>query len=396
MGGMIDDEARRVRLADRHRLLPRRRTDDVVRIAEDLVALHSTDPVSVMLSVLVRMEHPSIAAVEDVVYEQRALIRHHAMRRTLWLATPETVRLMHAAATRKLVGPARRQVLKLLATAGVTDPDAWLVAAGDRIVEHLDTHGPATAREIGQQVDGLRVPLQLATGKPYASTQGAHSQVITLLGFQGRILRTRPTSWITGAYAYAAADSWLPGGLGDEDELTSAIELAGRWLRRFGPGTTTDLQWWMGWTAGLTRAALAGCGATAVELSTGPGWIAADDDSAGEINEHRAGAEPWVALLPALDPSTMGWKQRAWYLPDAAVEAFDSVGNGGPTIWVDGRIVGAWAQDKQGEVHLHYFEQVAAVRRREVDDRVADLTSMIGPTRFSVRFPGNVHARILG
>ena len=36
------------------------------------------------------------------------------------------------------------------------------------------------------------------------------------------------------------------------------------------------------------------------------------------------------------------------YLPDAALEAFDSVGNGGPTIWVDGRIVGAWAQDKQG------------------------------------------------
>ena len=94
--------------------------------------------------------------------------------------------------------------------------------------------------------------------------------------------------------------------------------------------------------------------------------------------------------------TTMGWKQRSWYLPEAAREAFDSVGNGGPTIWVDGRIVGAWAQDKQGEIHLHYFEQVAAVRRREVDARVAELTSMVGDTRFAVRFPGAIHARILG
>ena len=145
----------------------------------------------------------------------------------------------------------------------------------------------------------------------------------------------------------------------------------------------------MGWTLGLTRRALEGCGAVAVPLVDGPGWLAADDAPVDE-------PEPWVAVLPALDPATMGWKQRSWYLPQAAREAIDSVGNGGPTIWVDGRIVGAWAQDKQGEIHLHYFEQVAAVRRREVDARVVDLKAMVGDTRFAVRFPGNVHARILG
>ncbi|HEY5784174.1 MAG TPA: winged helix DNA-binding domain-containing protein [Microlunatus sp.] len=386
---VITDEARRARLAQRHRLLPRLRTDDVVQIAEDVVALHSTDPVTVMLSAMVRMAHPSITAVEEVVYDRRALIRHHAMRRTLWLATPDTVRLMHAAATRKLVGPARRQLAKMLTAAGVPDPEGWLEDARSQVLAHLRDHGPSTAREIGREVSGLRVPLQLAAGKPYASTQGAHSQLITLLGFQGDLLRTRPSSWITGAYAYASTEDWLPGGLGELDEVTAATELARRWLRRFGPGTTTDLQWWMGWTLGLTRRALEGSGAVAVALADGPGWLAADDQPVDED-------EPWVALLPSLDPATMGWKQRSWYLPDAALEAFDSVGNGGPTIWVDGRIVGAWAQDKQGKIHLHYFEQVAAVRRREVDDRVAELKAMVGDTRFAVRFPGNIHARILG
>lgn len=385
----VDDEERRVRLAVRHRLLPRLRTDQVVRVADDLVALHSTDPVTAVLSVLVRMREPAVAAVEDAVYTRRSLIRHHAMRRTLWLATPDTVRLMHAAATRKLVGPARRRLTAMLTEAGVADPETWLVDAEEQVLAHLRAHGPTTARALGQQVAGLRVPLQLSPGKPYGSAQGAHSQVLTQLGFQGRILRGRPSSWITGAYPYVVAEDWLPEGLGDAEEEPAAVELARRWLRRFGPATSTDLQWWMGWTAGLTRRALAGCGAVEVSLPGGPGWLAADD-------EPVAAAEPWVALLPSLDPTTMGWKHRDWYLPENSAPVFDSAGNGGATIWVDGRIVGAWAQDRQGEIHQHYFEKVAARRRREVTARAAEVQAMVGGTRFSVRFPGGMHAQLLG
>jgi hypothetical protein len=60
----IDTEERRARLAERHRLLPRTRTDDLPQIADDLVALHSTDPITVFLSAMSRMVHPSIEAVE--------------------------------------------------------------------------------------------------------------------------------------------------------------------------------------------------------------------------------------------------------------------------------------------------------------------------------------------
>ena len=364
----------------------------MVAIADDLVALHSTDPVSAVLSVLLRMEHPSIAAVEKVVYDDRALIRHHAMRRTLWLAPPETVRLMHAAASRKLVGPERNRLIKMLAESGVTAPERWLDDAEEQIVADLREHGASTAREIGARTAQLRQPLQLAAGKPYAAVQGAHSRVITLLGFQGRILRARPTSWITGAYAYAAAEDWLPGGVDDPGltEEAAATLLADAYLRRFGPATTADVQWWAGWTLGLTRKALAGSGAVPVRLEDGTAaWISAGDEPVGD-------AESWVAVLPSLDPTTMGWKQRGWYLPQAAADAFDSVGNGGPTIWVDGRIVGVWAQDPTREISVHYFEAVARRRRNEVDERLAELRAMIGDTRFSVRFPGAMHDRLLG
>jgi hypothetical protein len=373
----------------RHRLLPRTRTDDVAALTDDLVALHSTDPVSVYLSAFARMHNPSVEAVEKALYDDRSVVRHHAMRRTLWLATPEVVRLMHAAATRKLVGPEQRRTVKLLAESGVADPDAWLAAARDQVLTVLHEHGPMNTRKLGTKVPALGVKLQLAPGKKYAASVSAYTRVLLQLGFEGKIVRTRPASWVSGAYTWAAMDDWLDGGVGDLDEREAAAELAHRWLSRFGPATTTDLTWWTGWTAALTRHALEGCGAEPVELEDGAGWVApGDDEAVGPV-------EPWVALLPSLDPTTMGWKEREWYLDVACGDAFDSVGNAGPTIWVDGRVVGAWAQAPDGEIRLHYFVDVPGTRRRAVAQEAERLRAAIGDTRFSVRFPGRVNKVLL-
>ena len=370
-------------------MLPRTRTDDLPQIADDLVALHSSDPVTVFLSAMARMAHPSIAAVEQALYVDRSLIRHHGMRRTLWVATPPVVQLMHAAATRDLLTNERRRTSQLLAASGVQDPERWLADAEKQVLADLRKHGPSNAREIGQRIEALRQRLQLAPGKSYAAVQSAHTRVLYILGFAGKMLRGQPSNWINGAYRYVDAESWLPGGLGDLDPRLAAAELAARWLQRFGPATTIDLQWWMGWTLKRTRQALADCGAVEVDLDDVTGWLAADDPPLAPV-------EPWVAVLPGLDPTIMGWKQREWYLPSTSLEVFDGVGNGGPSLWVDGRVVGGWAQTKDGSIHVHYFERVGADRRREIDQRIDELKSWIGETRFTVRFPGDIHARLLG
>ena len=376
-------------------MLPRERTDDIAQIADDLVALHSSDPVTVYLSAMVRMVHPSVDAVSDALYERRSLIRHHAMRRTLWVATPEVVRLMHASATRALLAPERRRTCTLLAAAGVEHPEVWLDSALRRTLAAFAEHGPMTARELGERVPELRQPLSLSPGKAYAATQSAHTRVVLLLAFAGHLLRARPTgTWVNAAYRYVETEAWLPGGLGELELRPAAAALAERWLRRFGPATTTDLRWWMGWTAAVTTRALADLGAVAVSTRAGPAWQVAPDEP-GEPTEPVQSVEPWVAVLPGLDPTIMGWKERAWYLPAAAAEAFDRAGNAGATLWVDGRVVGAWAQARDGEVVVHYFEQVAAGRRRELADRLAELRSWVGPTRFTPRFPSPVHARLL-
>jgi hypothetical protein len=355
------------------------------------------------------MRQPAIAALERALYEDRTLVRHHAMRRTLWVATPGTTRLMHAAATRRLIGPESRRTEKLLAEGGLSDPAAWLATARDQALAALREHGPMTARQVGERVPALRHPMELAPGKSYGVTVSAHTRVLLQLGFEGAVLRGPPSgSWVSGAYHYVATDHWLPEGLGDLDVREAAAALVGRWLRRFGPATTTDVQWWHGWTAATTRQALADAGAVAVTLRGGEdgsleqsGWLAAGDaDGAGEpggpgTNAAEAEAVPWVAVLPGLDPTVMGWKERAWYLPAACADAFDRNGNAGPTLWVDGRVVGAWGQAPDGSLRTHWFLDVPAARRRQVEAELDRVRDLLGDTRVSMRFPGRIHARLL-
>jgi hypothetical protein len=63
------------------------------------------------------------------------------------------------------------------------------------------------------------------------------------------------------------------------------------------------------------------------------------------------------------------------------------MGNAGPTVWVDGEVVGAWDQRPDGEIRTRLFRDVGPERRSAVDERAAELAEMIGTTRFTVRFP---------
>jgi winged helix DNA-binding protein len=385
----IDAAERRARLAVRHRLAAPHRTDDVVAIADDLVALHSSDPVTVYLSVLARMRNPLLAAVEKALYDDRTLVRHHAMRRTLWVGGHETVRLAHAAATVDLHRVQYRMLSNGLATAGFADPDAW-IAAGRAQVLDLLADGPVPAREIGRRLPELTLPIPAGR---LDNLLAAHTRLLLVLGFAGDVVRARPTgTWINGQYRWAATERWLPGGIDTGlDKRAAAAGLARRWLRAFGPGTRTDLQWWAGWTAATTTRALADVDAVEVALEQGTGFLLPDD--LGPV----APAEPWVALLPGLDPTTMGWKERSWYLGrEVAAAVFDRNGNGGPAVWVDGAIVGTWVQRRDGTIAVQLVTTVAEDRRAEIDEAARRLRELLGDVRFTVRFPAPAQAALLG
>jgi hypothetical protein len=103
-----------------------------------------------------------------------------------------------------------------------------------------------------------------------------------------------------------------------------------------------------------------------------------------------------VALLPPLDPTTMGWTERSWYLGAHKELLFDTAGNAGPTAWVDGRIVGGWRQDAEGTVELQLLDDISRRERRALTDEAERLTAWIGGTRVMMRFPSPLSKQLGG
>src|SRR4029079_15089791 len=128
------------------------------------------------------------------------------------------------------------------------------------------------------------------------------------------------------------------------------VALVTRWLRAYGPATLRDLTWWTGWTHARGRSAWGALGAAEVEPGDGIGYVLPDD--VAPVRTPRR----WVALLPGLDPTVMGWKERDWYLGPHSARLFARTGTAGPTVWADGRIVGGWGQRRDGVVEAELLE----------------------------------------
>src|SRR5690606_7380322 len=111
------------------------------------------------------------------------------------------------------------------------------------------------------------------------------------------------------------------------------------------------------------------------------GYQRAEDPGAG------GGGEKVVAFLPSLDSSTMGWKERSWYLGPHGDEVFDSIGNAGPTIWVGGRIVGGWGQKPDGTVVYEILEDVPKRTASRIADEAQALGEWLGERVVMPRFP---------
>jgi hypothetical protein len=99
-----------------------------------------------------------------------------------------------------------------------------------------------------------------------------------------------------------------------------------------------------------------------------------------------APVDPWVALLPALDATPMGYMQRDWFLGAHSAALFDRSGNIGPSVWCDGRIVGGWAQRKDGIIAFKLFEDIGRGAQHQVEEEADRLGQWLSSVRVTPRF----------
>jgi hypothetical protein len=377
----IGIEERRARLGLRHHLAGTARAG-VVEVARDLVGLHATDPATVYLAARARTLDPGVAGVEQALYEDRALVRILGMRRTMFVEPVELMGVVQAACTDAIAVQQRRLLVDLVGRAGLADdPPGWIEEVEKVAVRALEARGGATAAELAKDDPRLAQQIVLAEGKPYEGRQSVVSRILLLLAAEGRIVRGRPRgSWVSGQYRWSVVHAWLPDGVPPWSLREAQAELVRRWLRGFGPATIADLKWWTGLPMGQVRRAVAETGAVEVDLDGTPGLVLPDD------LDPVPAPEPWVALLPALDPTTMGWAGRDFYLGPHRPALFDRNGNAGPTIWLDGHVVGGWAQRATGEVVLRLLEDVGADATAAIEAEAARLTAWLTPLRVTPRF----------
>lgn len=373
---------RRARLGHRHRLAAGAAAASPLEVASSLVALHGSDPSTVYLSSLARMDGGDVAAVERALYEDRTLLRLLCMRRTVFVIPTELAAAVLAASGTKVAAQQRKLLLGMLAENGIAgDVESWLADVERIALDALTELGEATANEIGAADPRLRAELVVARGKSYEGKQRVVSRVLLVLAAQGLIVRGRPLGgWTSTQFRWSVADRWQPGGIPEMSTVDAEVELARRWLGAFGPATVDDLRWWTGWTATQTKRALGRLDPVEVDLDGTPGVVLADD-----LEPVPPADEPWVALLPALDPTPMGWNRREFYLGEHAGRLFDTTGNVSPTVWLDGRIVGGWAQRKDGEVAVHLLEDVGSDAVTTIKRCAAALTEQLGDVRLTAR-----------
>jgi hypothetical protein len=357
--------------------------DDVV---SGLIGLHATDPATPYLSLWARLPGFTVTDLDATLYERRSVVKHLAMRRTLWVVGADYLPHVQAAVSDRVADNERRKLVSDVQKAGIAaDGQQWLDSAFRAVLRHLAEHGPTSARQLRAAVPELAGTYDPAPGKRWGGHTPLSPRVLTVLSVRGDIVRgPNEGTWTTSRPQWTAATDWLIES-GDVPTLESArAQLVSTWLRTFGPATVTDIKWWFGNTLTWARQALRDIEAVEVDLDGTTGFVLPDDLD-GEPEP-----EPWGALLPGLDPTIMGWFDRDWYLGEHRAQVFDTNGNAGPTAWWNGRVVGGWIQDADGRVELRLLEKVGRDARTVLTRQAKALTEWLDGVRISPRFPSPV------
>ena len=170
----------------------------------------------------------------------------------------------------------------------------------------LADRGSATGAELARDEPRLRTQIVAAADNPYGGAVNLTTRLLTLLSAEGLIVRGRPRGgWTSTQFTWSAAER-----IEQPAAAAARAELARRWLSRVRPGprlrpaVVDRLD---------RRAGQAGAGRLDVaeaDLDGAPGIMLAADAASRTAPTGR----PWPALLPALDPTAMGWRERGWYV----------------------------------------------------------------------------------
>ncbi|HUW11447.1 MAG TPA: winged helix DNA-binding domain-containing protein [Anaerolineae bacterium] len=377
--------------AHKQHLLPASQHHDLLQVTRDIVALHATSPTSPYLSLWARVAGFEREMLDDALYERRTLAKVLSMRVTVHAVPSDEVHLFMRSCESLIESrtPPRFRGARILARAGLcpdSEQEVCLQGLHERVLQVLRESGPATAREISESVPELRTKIRHDIGKPYEGEISVGSRLLNDMTAQGLIIRTRPRgTWRSNLYEYAAFHDWLPAiDLKSVSVQEARRGIVRRYLAAFGPASIDDVVWWTGFPKTVAQRALEPLwpllSEVAIEGQSERLLMFTSD--AQDLNRFSPPDVPYVFLLPSLDPYIMGFRQRRRFLAhEHYKKVFDRAGNALPTVWVNGRVVGAWDQrESDGSVVFGLFEPVSEREQALLLEKARGLGAFLGDT----------------
>lgn len=246
-----------------------------------------------------------------------------------------------------------------------------------------DEYAAAAARVVATATTPL-LPRELQEA---AGVKGADMSLLlrTIRG-QGRLLAVSEGSLRTATLRYVATECWARGSLQAADADAALVDLAGDYLRAYGPARVADFAWWTGVAKNVAARALRA--QETVDLGAGLLLPNGDEQPFAAVTP-RSGT---VDLLPKWDPYTMGHapdgrarlvhphNQRRIYVQKGVVAPGQPnvglPGDGYPVVLIDGQAVGTWSVTLKGTA-CELFDSIGLATRRRLDERLAAAAALL-------------------
>ncbi|HKR13643.1 MAG TPA: winged helix DNA-binding domain-containing protein, partial [Pyrinomonadaceae bacterium] len=263
-----------------------------------------------------RMRAATNASVEEA-FNRGEIVRTHLLRPTWHFVTPEDLRWLL-----ELTGPRVSLRCGSAYRAYELDP-AVLKRTNSIIAKALKGGKHLTRAELKAKLNRAGIAADDSVRMGHILLHAEVAGVVCSGPLKGK------------QFTYALLEERVPAGVrlsGDE----ALAELTRRYFASHGPATLTDFVWWSGLTTNDARAGIALLDRELAKTRIGETiyW----DSTSTPTSKPGARAH----LLPAYDEYNVAYKNRETVFHPTAVSQLTTWGALGPTIIVDGKLIGIW------------------------------------------------------
>ncbi len=329
-------------ILSKQHLTDRSKIDDITQIAKDLVGLHATLPTTPYLSLFARTRNFTKEQFDKESYIKKNLGKIRFVRKTIHIL-PRDMISYGFSATRKMAEVVSERYSKYLGVNQETYERLSLL-----ILEILKGKG-MTVTEIKKALE----------------TKVKLSSIVNLMCDQGLLIRGPPKKgWKSNIHTYCLFQEYFPEvALNEFDEENAKKFVMKQYIGSFGPVTVNDVAWWTGFRKTETRQIFESFqdDLTHVEISHLKGSHILLGSDQKNLNSLTAPKKHVVNFLPALDPYTMGYKDRERYLSNEYYyHVFDRSGNATSSILLNGEVIGIWDfnENEDPQIRMFLFEEV--------------------------------------